>query len=138
MSFCCLLIFHGRKSRKLVILIIFSLHICALYCTTTVWDFYSNCYQFNKCPFSQPPDFLLFLECCYSCQVFIHAYQSQSNLCIGKPSADLVNKTAVVGGICNFGVIQTDIAHIVAEKGTTPVIVLFKRKADRTNLYRQE
>ena len=43
----------------------------------------------------------------------------------------------MVAGICNFGVSQVDIAHIVAEKGTTPIIVLFNRKADRTNLYRQ-
>ena len=67
----------------------------------------------------------------------MHAYQSQSNLCISKPSIDLVNKTAVVAGICNFGVSQIDIAHIVAEKGTAPIIVLFNSKADRTNFYRQ-
>ena len=33
---------------------------------------------------------------------------------------DLDNKTAVVAGICNFDVSQTDIAHRVSEKGTAP------------------
>ena len=49
----------------------------------------------------------------------------------------LVNKTAVVAGICNFDLSQIDIAHRVSEKGTTPITVLFNRKADRTNFYRQ-
>ena len=44
-SFCCLLISHGRKSIKLI-LITFSLHTCALYCTT-VWHIYNNYQQFN-------------------------------------------------------------------------------------------
>ena len=51
---------------------------------------------------------------------------------------DLVNKTAVVAEICNFDVSQIDIPHRVSEKGTAPVIVLFNRKADRTNFYRQK
>ena len=51
---------------------------------------------------------------------------------------DLVNKTAVVAGICNFDVSQIDIAHRVSEEGTAPIIVLFNRKADRTNFYRQK
>ena len=50
----------------------------------------------------------------------------------------LVNKTAVVAGICNFGMSQIDIAHWVPEKRTAPIIVLFNRKADRTNFYRQK
>ena len=49
---------------------------------------------------------------------------------------DLVNKTAVVAGICNFDVSQIDIAHRVSEKRTAPMIVLFNRKVDRTNFYR--
>ena len=44
----------------------------------------------------------------------------------------------VVAGICSFDVNQIDIAHIVLEKGTTPIIVLFNRKADTTNFYRQK
>ena len=32
---------------------------------------------------------------------------------------------------------QIVIAHRVSEKGTVPIIVLFNRKADRTNFYRQ-
>ena len=51
---------------------------------------------------------------------------------------DLVNKTAVVAGICNFDVSQIDIAHRVSEKETAPIIVLLNRKADRTNFYRQK
>ena len=51
---------------------------------------------------------------------------------------DLVNKTAVVAGICNFDVSQIDTAHRVSEKWTAPIIVLFNRKADRTNFYRQK
>ena len=51
---------------------------------------------------------------------------------------DLVNKTAVVAGICNFDVSQTDIAHRVSEKGTVPIIVLFNRKADRTDFYKEK
>ena len=51
---------------------------------------------------------------------------------------DLFNKAAVVAGICNFDVSQIDIAHRVSEKGTAPIIVLFNRKADRTNFYRQK
>ena len=43
MLFCCLLIFHGKKSINLDILPTFSTHICALYCTTTVWHPYNNC-----------------------------------------------------------------------------------------------
>ena len=50
---------------------------------------------------------------------------------------DLVNKTAVVAGICNFDVSQIDIAHRKSEKGTAPIMVLLNRKADRTNFYRQ-
>ena len=42
----------------------------------------------------------------------------------------------MVAGICNFDVSQIDIAHRVSEKGTVPIIVLFNRKADRTNFYR--
>ena len=53
-------------------------------------------------------------------------------------ATDLVNKTAVVAGICNFGVSQIDIAHRESEKRTAPIIVLFNRKAYRTNLYRQK
>ena len=34
---------------------------------------------------------------------------------------DLVDKTAVVAGVCNFDVIQIDIAHRVSEKGTAPI-----------------
>ena len=49
---------------------------------------------------------------------------------------DLVNKTAMVAGICNFDVSQIDIAHRVSEKRTAPMIVLFNRKVDRTNFYR--
>ena len=33
---------------------------------------------------------------------------------------------------------QIVIAHRVSEKGTVPIIVLFNRKADRTNFYRQK
>ena len=44
----------------------------------------------------------------------------------------------MVAGICNFDVSQIDIAHRVSEKGTAPIIVLFNRKADRTNFYRQK
>ena len=51
---------------------------------------------------------------------------------------DLVNKTAVVAGVCNFDVSQIDIAHRVSEKGTAPIIVLFNRKADRAKFYRQK
>ena len=51
---------------------------------------------------------------------------------------DLVNKTAVVAGICSFDVSQIDIAHRVSEKGAAPIIILFNRKADRTNFYRQK
>ena len=51
---------------------------------------------------------------------------------------DLVNKTAVVAGKCNFDVNQIDIAHRVSEKGAAPIIVLFNRKADRANFYRQK
>ena len=51
---------------------------------------------------------------------------------------DLVNKTAVVAGICNFYLSQINIAHRVSGKGTAPIIVLFNRKADRTNFYRQK
>ena len=51
---------------------------------------------------------------------------------------DLVKKTAVVAGICNFDVSQIDIAHRVSEKGTAPKIVLFNKKADRTNFYRRK
>ena len=51
---------------------------------------------------------------------------------------DLVNKTAVVAGICNFYLSQIDIAHRVSEKGISPIIVLFNRKADKTNFYRQK
>ena len=51
---------------------------------------------------------------------------------------ELVNKTAVVAGICNFDVGQIDIAHRVLEKGTAPIIVLFYRKVDRINFYRQK
>ena len=51
---------------------------------------------------------------------------------------DLVNKTAVVAGICNFDVSQIDIAHRKSEKGTAPIMVLLNRKADRTNFYRQK
>ena len=47
---------------------------------------------------------------------------------------ELVNKT----GICNFDVSQIGIAHRVSEKGTAPIIVLFNRKADITNFYRQK
>ena len=43
---------------------------------------------------------------------------------------DLVNKTAVVAGICNFDVSQIDIAHRKSEKGTAPIMVLLNRKAD--------
>ena len=50
---------------------------------------------------------------------------------------DLVNKTALASGICNFDVSQTDIAHRVSEKGTATIIVLFNRRADKTNFYRQ-
>ena len=51
---------------------------------------------------------------------------------------DLVNKTALVAGICNFDVSQIDIAHRVSGEGKAPIIVLFNRKADRTNFYRQK
>ena len=51
---------------------------------------------------------------------------------------DLVSKTAVVAGISNFDVSQIDIAHRVSGKGTELIIVLFNRKADRTNFYRQK
>ena len=51
---------------------------------------------------------------------------------------DLVNKTAVVAGICNFDVSQIDIAHRKSEKGTAHIMVLLNRKADRTNFYRQK
>ena len=50
---------------------------------------------------------------------------------------DLVSKTAVVTEICNFDVSQIDIAHRVSDKGTTPTIVSFNRKAYRTYFYRQ-
>ena len=43
---------------------------------------------------------------------------------------DLVNKTAVVAGICNFDVSQIDIAHRKSEKGAAPIMVLLNRKAD--------
>ena len=51
---------------------------------------------------------------------------------------DLVNKTAVVPGICNFDVSQIDIAHRVSERRTAPIIVLFNREAARTDFYRQK
>ena len=51
---------------------------------------------------------------------------------------DLVNKNALVAGTCHFDVSQIDIAHRVSDKGTVPVIVLFNRKTDRTNFYRQK
>ena len=51
---------------------------------------------------------------------------------------DLVNKTALAAGICKFYVSQTDIAHKVSDKETAPIIVLFNRKADKTNIYRQK
>ena len=44
----------------------------------------------------------------------------------------------MVAGICNFDVSQIDIAHRVSEKGTALIIVLFNRKTDRTNCYRQK
>ena len=37
---------------------------------------------------------------------------------------DLVNKTTVVTGICNFDLSQIDIASRISEKGTAPIIVL--------------
>ena len=43
----------------------------------------------------------------------------------------------MASGICNFDVSQTDIAHRVSEKGTATIIVLFNRRADKTNFYRQ-
>ena len=51
---------------------------------------------------------------------------------------DLVNKNAVVAGICNFDVSQIDIAHRVSQKGTAPIIFLFNRKTDRANFYIQK
>ena len=51
---------------------------------------------------------------------------------------DLASKTALAAGICNFDVSQIDIAHRVSGKGTAPIIILFNRKADRTNFYRQK
>ena len=44
----------------------------------------------------------------------------------------------MVAGIRNFDVSQIDIAHRKSEKGTTPIMVLLNRKADRTNFYRQK
>ena len=55
-----------------------------------------------------------------------------------KNAIDLVNKTAVVAGICNFDVSQIDIAHRISGKGTAPIIVLFNRKTNRTDFYRQK
>ena len=49
---------------------------------------------------------------------------------------DLVNKTAVVAGICNFDVSQIDIAQY--QKKEHHLLVLFNRKTDRINFYRQE
>ena len=51
---------------------------------------------------------------------------------------DLVNKSEVVAEICNFDMSQTNIAHRVSEKRAVPVIVLFTKKAERTNFYRQK
>ena len=51
---------------------------------------------------------------------------------------DLVSKISVAAGICYFDVSQIDIAHRVSEKGTAPILVLFNRKTDRTNFYRQK
>ena len=51
---------------------------------------------------------------------------------------DLAHKTPAVAGIRNFDMSQIDIAHRVSEKGTAPIIVLFNRKADRTNFYIQK
>ena len=51
---------------------------------------------------------------------------------------DLVNKTEVVAEICNFDVSQINIAHRVSEKRAVPIIVLFTKKAERTNFYRQK
>ena len=53
---------------------------------------------------------------------------------------DLVNKSEVVAEICNFDMInlQINIAHRVSEKRAVPVIVLFTKKAERTNFYREK
>ena len=51
---------------------------------------------------------------------------------------DLVNKSEVVAEICNFDMSQINIAHRVSEKRAVPVIVLFTKKAERTNFYRQK
>ena len=44
----------------------------------------------------------------------------------------------MVAGICNFDASQIDIAHRVSKKGTAPIIVLFNRKADRTDFYKEK
>ena len=44
----------------------------------------------------------------------------------------------MVAEICDFDISQIDIAHRVSDKGTVPKTVLFNRKADRTNFYRQK
>ena len=51
---------------------------------------------------------------------------------------DLVNKTALAARMCNFYVSRIDITHRVSDKETAHLIVLFNRKTDRTNFYRQK
>ena len=66
------------------------------------------------------------------------AQYNRSSFMLELSGIPLVNKTAVVDGICNFDVNQIDIAHRVSERGTAPIIVLFNRKTDRNNFYRQK